>query len=139
MASAVAAIGRGTFFSFERAARKNAEARALRDTASFARSHADRLKRSIDAIDQMLRHVHLEWELSNSKLQFGHLKKYGLFHAPDTSYVMIFNRDGVPVLTTLSKLPVISAATCPSPASFAWYMARSAIRSSSWSCAPAYG
>jgi putative NADH-flavin reductase len=76
---AIAAIGWGTFFSIENTAKKNAEARALRDTASFAHSHADRLKRTVDAIDQMMRHVQLEWELSAASCKLEHLKKYGLF------------------------------------------------------------
>jgi diguanylate cyclase (GGDEF)-like protein len=113
VALAAAAIGWGTFFSIENTAKKNAEARALRDTASFAHNQADRLKRTFDAIDQMMRHVQLEWELSSGRLQLEHLTKYGLFPSPAASYVMIFNRDGMPVLTTLPKLPIISAADRP--------------------------
>lgn len=113
IALAIAAIGWGTFFSLERKAKINAEARALRDTASFVRSHADRLKRSMDAIDQMMRHVQLEWELSDGQLQLGHLTKYGLFPSPTASYVTIFGRDGMPVLTTLPKLEIISVADKP--------------------------
>jgi diguanylate cyclase (GGDEF)-like protein len=109
----ISIIGWGTFFSIENTAKKNAESRALRDTASFAHSHADRLKRTVDAVDQTLRHVQLEWELSDGKLKLEHLMKYGLFHYPDSNYVMIFNRDGMPVLTTLSELPSISAADRP--------------------------
>jgi diguanylate cyclase (GGDEF)-like protein len=110
---AVSAIGWGTFFSIENTAKKNAEARALRDTASFAQSQADRLKRTVDSIDQMMRHVQLEWELSGGKLQLESLKKYGLFPSPDANYIIIFNRDGIPILTTLSNLPTISAADRP--------------------------
>jgi diguanylate cyclase (GGDEF)-like protein len=108
IALAVAAIGWAAFFSLERTAREHAEARALRDTASFAHSHADRLKRSIDAIDQMMRHVQLEWELSNGRLKPAHLEKYGLFPFPAAFYVTIFDRRGMPVLTTLSHLEKIS-------------------------------
>lgn len=110
IALAIAVLGWGTFFSIERTTQKNAEVRALRDTASFAHSHADRLKRSMDSIDQMMRHVQLEWELSNGQLQPDHLSKYGLFSAPTSYYVTIFNRDGIPVLTTLPKLDIISVA-----------------------------
>jgi diguanylate cyclase (GGDEF)-like protein len=113
IALAVTAIGWGTFFSIEKTAKKNAEARALRDTASFAHSQADRLNRTINAVDQMLRHVQLEWELSGGKLQLDSLKKYGLFPSPDSNYVIVFNRDGMPILTTLSTLPIISAADRP--------------------------
>jgi len=113
IALAVTAIGWITFFSLERTARYNAEARALRDTASFAHSHAERLKRSIDAIDQMMRHVQLEWELSNGQLQLKHLTKYRLFPSPTTSYITIFNRDGIPILTTLPKLEIVSVADRP--------------------------
>lgn len=113
IALAVTAIGWKTFFSIEKTVKKNAEARALRDTASFAHSQADRLNRTINAVDQMLRHVQLEWELSSGKLQLDSLQKYGLFPSPDANYVIIFNRDGMPILTTLSKLPIISAADRP--------------------------
>lgn len=113
IALAIAAIGWGTFFSIERSAQGNAEARALRDTASFARSHADRLKRSIDAIDQMMRHVQLEWELANGQLQRQHLTKYGLFPSPKDYYVTIFSRDGMPVLTTLPNLEIVSVTDMP--------------------------
>jgi diguanylate cyclase (GGDEF)-like protein len=113
LALTIAAIGWGTFFSLEGAAQKNAEVRVLRDTASFARSHADRLKRSLDAIDQMMRHVQLEWELPNGKLQAQLLTKYSLFPSPTSYYVTVFNRDGMPVLTTLPKLEIISVADRP--------------------------
>jgi diguanylate cyclase (GGDEF)-like protein len=113
VALAIAAIGWGTFFSLERTAQKNAEARALRDTASFAHSHADRLKRSLDSIDQMMRHVQLEWELSKNQLQLEHLTKYSLFPSPIAYYITIFSRDGMPVLTTLPKLEIISVADRP--------------------------
>jgi diguanylate cyclase (GGDEF)-like protein len=113
IALAIAAIGWGTFFSLERTAQKNAEARALRDTASFAHSHADRLKRSMDSIDQMMRHVQLEWELSNGQLQPDYLTKYGLFSSPATYYITIFSRDGMPVLTTLPKLEIMSVTDRP--------------------------
>jgi diguanylate cyclase (GGDEF)-like protein len=113
IALAIAAIGWGTFFSLERTGLRDAEARALRDTGSFAHSHADRLKRSVDAIDQMMRHVQLEWELSNGHLQSDHLLKYGLFPTPNSYYITIFNRDGMPVLTTLPKLEILSVADRP--------------------------
>jgi diguanylate cyclase (GGDEF)-like protein len=113
IALAATAIGWGTFFSVERTAHKNAEARALHDTASFAHSHADRLKRSLDAIDQMMRHIQLEWELSSGQLQVQQLTKYGLFPSPTVYYITIFSPDGMPVLTTLPKREIISVADRP--------------------------
>lgn len=113
VAFTIAAFGWETFLSLERKARTSAETRTLRDTASFAHSHADRLKRTIDAIDQRMRHVQLEWELSGGQLKLEYIKKYSLFSSPDVIYVTIFNHDGMPVLTSLPKLESVSVADRP--------------------------
>jgi diguanylate cyclase (GGDEF)-like protein len=113
VATACATIGWGMFFAFQANARQEVERRTLRDTASFAHSHADRLKRAIDAIDQMMRHVQLEWELSNGNLRIEQIAKYGLFPFPSTYYMTLFNQDGMPILTTLPKLEIISVADRP--------------------------
>jgi diguanylate cyclase (GGDEF)-like protein len=112
-ATACATVGWGLFSAFQAHARHEVEHRTLRDTASFAHSHADRLKRTLDAIDQMMRHVQLEWELSNGNLRIEQIEKYGLFPSPSVYYMTLFDRDGVPILTTLPKLEIISVADRP--------------------------
>jgi diguanylate cyclase (GGDEF)-like protein len=112
-AISIAVIGWGTFFSIQNTARKNAEEEALRDAASYANNHADRLHRTIDAIDQMMRHVQFEWALSDGRMKIDDIEKFGLFASPAVYYITIFNQDGIPVLTTLPELKIISVADQP--------------------------
>jgi len=61
----------------------------------------------------MMRHVQLEWDLSKGKLRVEDIKKYALFPSPSLYYITVFDRHGMPVLTTLPKLEIISVADRP--------------------------
>jgi type VI protein secretion system component VasK len=59
-AIAVALIGWGVVFANTNAAHKVAQDHAVLEAAALARTHADRLLRSINAIDQITHHIRVE-------------------------------------------------------------------------------
>jgi diguanylate cyclase (GGDEF)-like protein len=101
---AVALIGWGVLLANLKEARLAVQARALREVSALARTHADRLARSLAAIDQVSRHVRLEWQLAGGKLDLYTLREEGLFPPPTVYYVTLINRDGVPHPTTMPNL-----------------------------------
>jgi diguanylate cyclase (GGDEF)-like protein len=106
---AVALIGWGVLLADLKEARFAVQTRALGEASALARTHADRLSRSLDAIDQVSRHVRLEWQLAQGRLDLHKLRQDGLFPPPATYFVTLINRDGVPVTSTtpsLSPAPV---------------------------------
>ena len=98
---AVALIGWGVLLANLRQAHDAAENRALREANALARTHADRLARGLDSIDQISRHVRVAWQLSGGRLQLDRLREEGLFPAPSLYYVTLFDADGAPFSTTL--------------------------------------
>ena len=104
---AVALIGWGVLLANLRGAQMAVQARALREASALARTHADRLVRSLDAMDQLSRHVRLEWQLAGGALDLHKLREKGLFSPPALYDVTLINRDGVPISSTL---PVLSPA-----------------------------
>lgn len=103
-AIALALIGWGTLFANLREARVVVEQRALFGATALARSHADRLMRSINAIDHITRHVRSDWKLSNRKLQLEKMVEEGVFSHPSQYYVTLVDRDGMTFTSTLPNL-----------------------------------
>src|ERR1700712_3567663 len=98
---AVALIGWGVVFANLQEIRKAAEQHALLETAALARTHADRLIRSINAIDQITHHIRVEWALTGGKLRLEQIKEKGTFPPPSMYYVTLVDRDGMPFSSTL--------------------------------------
>ncbi|MET0962958.1 MAG: EAL domain-containing protein [Noviherbaspirillum sp.] len=98
---AVALIGWGVLLANLKEARTAIETRALQEANALARTHADRLARSLAAIDQIIRHVRLEWELSGGRLDLKALREAGLFPPPSLYYVSLIDSNGMPVASTL--------------------------------------
>jgi len=101
---AVALIGWGVLLANLNEARLSVQARALREASALAHTHADRLARSLDSIDQVSRHTRLEWQLARGALDLHKLREEGLFPQPSLYYVTLVNRDGIPVASTLPGL-----------------------------------
>ena len=101
---AVALIGWGVLLANLKEAQEAVQARALREASALARTHADRLARSLDGIDQVSRHARLAWQLSGGSLDLGKLREQGMFAPPNVYYVTLINRDGVPVSSTLPTI-----------------------------------
>jgi diguanylate cyclase len=97
---AVALIGWGVLFANLKEARRTVESQALQEANALARTHADRLARSLNSIDQITRHVRLEWQLAGGALKLEKLKDEGLFPSPSLYYVTLVDRDGMPVSST---------------------------------------
>ena len=100
-ALAVALIGWGTLFANLREAQKAVEQRALLETSALARTHADRLMRSIDAVDQVARYIRADWRLSNGGLRLERMKAEGAFAQSAQYYVTLIDRHGMPFSSTL--------------------------------------
>ena len=101
----VALIGWGVLLANLKEAQLAVQTRALQEASALAHTHADRLARILDAIDQVSRHVRVEWQLSGGKLDLRALREQGLFAPPTLYHVTLINRDGVPVS---SSLPLLS-------------------------------
>ena len=110
---AVTLIGWGVLFANLKQTRHAAESRALQEANALARTHADRLARSIDSIDQITRHVRLEWQLAGGALKLEQLKDEGLFPLVSLYYVTLVNRDGIPVSSTAPGFRPVSVAERP--------------------------
>ena len=98
---AIALIGWGVLLANLKEAHQAVEQRALREANALARTHADRLARSLDSIDQVTRHVRLEWQLSGGRLRLEQLASDGLFPPPALYYVTLVDADGNAFSTTL--------------------------------------
>ncbi|MBK4733326.1 bifunctional diguanylate cyclase/phosphodiesterase [Noviherbaspirillum pedocola] len=90
----VGMIGWAVLFTNLDASRRATEERSLLETATLARDHAADLKRLLDSIDQIVRHVRLEWQLSNGHLDLHSLARDGSLAIPERYYVSIIDRDG---------------------------------------------
>lgn len=101
LAMALALIGWGLLMANLKQAHQALEQRALRETNALARTHADRLARSFDSIDQVTRHVRLEWQLSNGRLRLEQLASDGLFPPPALYYVTLVDAGGMIRTSTL--------------------------------------
>jgi diguanylate cyclase (GGDEF)-like protein len=100
-ALAVALIGWGVVLANLRETRKVAEQRALLEVAALARTHADRLVRSINAIDQITHHIRVEWGLTGGQLHLEQIKEEGIFPSPSMYYVTLVDQHGKPFSSTL--------------------------------------
>jgi diguanylate cyclase (GGDEF)-like protein len=96
----VALIGWGVLLANLKDTQLAVQARALKEASALARTHAERLSRSLDVMDQVARHARLEWQLANGELDLRKLREDGLFTAPLQYDVTLFNHDGVPVTST---------------------------------------
>ena len=68
-AMAVAMLGWGVVLANLEETRTGAKQHALVEAAALARTHADRLLRSINAIDQITHHIRVEWVLTGGQLR----------------------------------------------------------------------
>ena len=112
-ALAVALIGWGILFANLRQAQTEVQQRALHDASALARTHADRLMRSFDAIDQITRHVRSDWKLSGGKVRLEQMSADGVFPHPSQYYVTIVDRQGMPFTSTLTNFAPTSLADRP--------------------------
>lgn len=100
-AMAVALIGWGLVLANLQETFKAAEQHAFIDAAALARTHADRLLRSINAIDQITHHIRVEWALTGGQLRLEQIKEAGIFPAPSMYYVTLVDQAGMPFSSTL--------------------------------------
>jgi diguanylate cyclase (GGDEF)-like protein len=107
-AIAVALVGWGVVFANLQQTRKAAEQHALLETAALARTHADRLIRSINAIDQITHHIRIEWALTRGELRLEQIKEAGTFPPPSMYYVTLVNQEGIPFSSTLRSFQPVS-------------------------------
>lgn len=101
-AMAVTLVGWGVLFANLKEARVAVERRALLEASALARTHADRLMRSMNAIDQVARHVRADWQLSGDKLLLEHLHGEGVFPSSQY-YVTLVDREGMAFSSTLEN------------------------------------
>lgn len=76
------------------------ESSALEHARALARSHAGQLERSIDTVDQILRHVKFNWELSDGALRLDAMARRGLFPPASDFNIRIVDRNGKVVSAT---------------------------------------
>ena len=108
---AVGLIGWGVLLANLKETRSVVETRALHEANALARTHADRLSRSLASVDQVTRHVRLEWQLSGGHLNLQKLMEEGLFPPPTLYYVTLIDRDGMPIASTAQNFaptPVVA-------------------------------
>lgn len=105
---AVALIGWGVVLANLQQTRKAAEQHAFLEAAALARTHADRLFRSINTIDQITHHIRIEWALSGGQLRLEQIKEVGTFPLPSMYYVTLVDRDGMPFSSTLPNFKQVS-------------------------------
>jgi diguanylate cyclase (GGDEF)-like protein len=103
-AMAVTLVGWGTLFANLRTAQTAVEQGALHQAAALAGTHADRLMRSINGIDQIARHVRADWQRLGRKLQLEQMTEEGVFPHHSQYYVTLVDRDGMPFTSTLPHL-----------------------------------
>ena len=106
-ATAAALIGWSVVFANVQAARKVAQQHALLESAALARTQADRLLRSIHAIDQITHHIRVEWGLTEGRLRLEQIREEGTFPPPSVYYVTLVDRNGVPFSSTLPNFKTV--------------------------------
>jgi GGDEF domain-containing protein/PAS domain-containing protein len=74
--------------------RRKAERDGVADAATLSRGYADQVARTMDGVDESLRHVRYEWALANGALKLDAMAEEGLFPPPTTSYLAITDREG---------------------------------------------
>lgn len=112
-ALAVSLIGWGTLFANLRDARTTLQQHALDEAAALARTHADRLMRSLNAFDHVARHVRSDWQRSEGKLMLEQLAREAVFPPPAQYYVTLVDRDGMPFTSTLPHMNRVSLSDRP--------------------------
>jgi len=75
---------------------------AITEAGALSRSYANHVKRSFDAIDQIILHVKLEWNMSNGRLDLHDAKKLGLFPESGPFSVAIIDRNGMRKTSTFA-------------------------------------
>lgn len=80
--------------------RRELESSALAHALALARSHASQLERSIDTVDQILRHVKFDWELSGGALRVDAMARRGRFPPASDFNLKIVDRSGKIVSAT---------------------------------------
>ncbi|MDB5761013.1 MAG: hypothetical protein JWQ21_8 [Herminiimonas sp.] len=83
--------------------RRDAENFALAEVMALSRSYAAHLNRSIDAIDQIIRLVRLQWETSNGLFQLENAKAKGIFPEAAPFNISINDRNGIRKTSTFSS------------------------------------
>jgi len=106
-AMAVTLVGWGVLFANLKEARTAVERRALLEASALARTYADRLLRSMNAIDQVARHVRADWRLFGGKQLLEHLQEEGAFPSSQY-YVTLVNREGMAFSSTLQNFKPMS-------------------------------
>jgi diguanylate cyclase (GGDEF)-like protein len=101
-AMAVAALGWAALYAHLREERKFVVQHALSAVSTLARTHADRLMRSIEGIDQVTRHIRADWRLSGGARLLEDMKREGAF-TPSPYYVTLVDADGIAYSSTLSN------------------------------------
>jgi diguanylate cyclase (GGDEF)-like protein len=110
LCTALLIIGWGTVMSGLKEDRVTVEERARFEAEALARTYADRLTRSLNAIDLVSHHVRFEWESLHGKISLERMKRKGLFPNPSLYYVTIVDRNGIPVSSTLPNFRSASLA-----------------------------
>lgn len=82
--------------------KREAEVAGLAEAATLSRAYADQVSRTMDALDQSLRHVRYEWILANGKLRLDEMAKQGLFTPVTTSFLAITDRNGAVRTSTIA-------------------------------------
>jgi diguanylate cyclase (GGDEF)-like protein len=96
----VGMIGWAVLFTNLDASRRVAEERSLVEAVTLAGDHAADLSRLLDSIDQVVRHVRLEWQLSDKRLDLLRLRQSDRFPLPEHYAVRLLDRDGRIVSST---------------------------------------
>jgi diguanylate cyclase (GGDEF)-like protein len=102
-ACVVAAAAWGLLYVSLEQDRQDAEADALNTAQAVARSYAAQLARTMEAVDQTLIHVRFEWQLSRGTLALEKIDRRQFFFPSTVANVIIVNRDGKVLTTTLSQ------------------------------------
>lgn len=100
-AVAVALIGWGLVLANLQETRGAIRQHAFVEAAALARTHADRLHRSIHAIDQITHHIRVEWALTGGRLHLDQIKEDGAFPPPSMYYITLVDQEGMPYSSTL--------------------------------------
>jgi diguanylate cyclase (GGDEF)-like protein len=90
----VGMIGWAVLFTNLDASRRATEQRSLLEASTLARDHAADLTRLLDSIDQIVRHLRLEWQLAGGDLDLHALAKSGRLPVPEHYFLALTDRDG---------------------------------------------
>jgi signal transduction histidine kinase/CheY-like chemotaxis protein len=89
---------------------KACEKRVLAEATSLCKDYAQYLTQSIEQANQITLQVQYAWEQSGVNLNLRELSKGGLFRNPHINNVIVVNREGRPVTSTLGNLRNVSLA-----------------------------